>query len=57
LAYHQEEDGQLHLGLLDLPIGGRVVTQLLCEDPTQLVVDEGVEQADQECNQVELGVA
>jgi hypothetical protein len=57
LAYQQEEDDQLHLGLLDLPIGGRVVSQLLREDPTQLIVDEDVEQADQQCNQVELGVA
>jgi hypothetical protein len=51
------KEDELHLGLLDLPIGGRVVAQLLREDPTQPVVDEGVEQADEQCNHVELGVA
>ena len=57
LADQQEKYGQLHLGLLNLPIGGRVVTQLLREDPAHLVEDEGVEEADQKCDQVELSLA
>ena len=57
LADQQEEEDELYLGLLDLPIGRRVVAQLLREDPTQPVVDEGVEEADEQCYYVELGVA